>query len=371
MRMRLAVIGASTGQLPICLKAREMGVETYCFAWPEGAVCKDYADYFFPVSIMEMDEIVSLCRKHNIDGVVSNASDITACVAAYVAEKLGKVCTPYETMLDICRKDEVRKRTGGLSGLGKVRVMVGTYDALVREFPRPFVIKPVIGCAKKGVSLVGTDGSDIEIPEGMEQELFMAEEYIGGQEYSVESVSYQDEHTVVQVTEKVSTGAPHFVELAHHQPASLSPELYGRIKRLVPEILNATGFRNGASHLEIKVDGGEKIYLIELNPRGGGDFISDTLVGLSTDFDYIKAMIEVALGIYTPVEIRNKACAGVYFLTAYTAGLLEYFDGPAEEWMVSRKRDDAELRYSSSNYDRNGSLVYCSDKKIVLRRRPS
>ena len=50
--MKLAVIGASSGQLPICLKAKEMGLEVHCFAWSEGAVCKDVVDYFHPVSIV-------------------------------------------------------------------------------------------------------------------------------------------------------------------------------------------------------------------------------------------------------------------------------------------------------------------------------
>ena len=38
MGKRLAIIGASYLQLPLVLKAREMGLETLCFAWKEGAV---------------------------------------------------------------------------------------------------------------------------------------------------------------------------------------------------------------------------------------------------------------------------------------------------------------------------------------------
>lgn len=56
--MRLAIIGASIGQLPICLKAKEMGLETHCFAWEQGAVCKDFVDFFHPISITEKDKIV-------------------------------------------------------------------------------------------------------------------------------------------------------------------------------------------------------------------------------------------------------------------------------------------------------------------------
>ena len=45
-KKKLAVIGASYLQLPLVRKAQEMGLEVHCFAWEDGAVCKDVADYF-------------------------------------------------------------------------------------------------------------------------------------------------------------------------------------------------------------------------------------------------------------------------------------------------------------------------------------
>lgn len=54
--MRLAIIGASKGQLPICQKAKDLGIETFCFAWDQGAVCKDVVDHFYPISILEKDK---------------------------------------------------------------------------------------------------------------------------------------------------------------------------------------------------------------------------------------------------------------------------------------------------------------------------
>lgn len=73
---RIAIIGASTGQLPLCKKAHEMGLESYCFAWPKDAICKEYVDHFIPISIFEMDEIVRYCQEINVDGVVSNAFEM-------------------------------------------------------------------------------------------------------------------------------------------------------------------------------------------------------------------------------------------------------------------------------------------------------
>lgn len=367
MKKKIAIIGASTGQLPLCMKAKEMGLETYCFAWPKDAVCKDIVDHFIPISIFEMDKIVDLCKEYQIDGVVSNASEATALVVSYIADKLGKVGTPYDIFLKIQNKEYVRKTTNTIEGLGHVDYKIGKVNEILSTFPTPYVLKPIKGASKKGVNFVNKDTiSQISVPSDLEDTLFIAEQYINGVEYSVETISYKGQHEIVQVTEKIGTGAPHFVELEHHQPAQLTATVCHKLQTLIPQILSSVGYTDGASHIEIKIDFAENIYLIEINPRGGGDYISNNLVGLSTDYDYLKQMISVALDQYEPIPIHNKAYAGIYFLSAHTKRLLPYFNEPIQDWVVMRERSEGELTVSCSNYDRNGYIMYCSNKKIIL-----
>lgn len=366
MKKKIAIIGASTGQLPLCLKAKEMELETYCFAWPEGAVCKDYVDHYVPVSIFEMDAIVAYCRKCAINGVVSNASDATALVVSYVAEKLGKVGVPYQSFKNIQSKAFVREKTNGISGLNPVDYKLGTWEYIYTTFPRPYVLKPVTGASKRGVNFVDNSVKELFIPEDLKEAVFMAETFVDGKEYSVESMSYHGQHQVIQVTEKICTGAPHFVELEHHQPASLSADMAEKIRDLMPRILSSVGFTNGASHTEIKVNEAGQVFLIEINPRGGGDMISNDLISLSTDYDYLKQLLLVCLDEYVPLAVHQVAYAGIYYLSAYSEHLLPYFEGPQEKWMVKRERINQTLTNSCGNYDRDGYILYCSDKKINL-----
>lgn len=367
MSKRIAIIGASIGQIPICLKAKEMGIETYCFAWADGAVCKDIVDHFIPISIFEMDRIVEQCLKYKVDGVVSNASEKTAAVAAYVAEKISKPCTPYLNFLNIQNKEYVRKVTNQIEGLGKVRLEVGKYDSLLASFPRPFVLKPIKGAAKKGVNFVDESTVEIDLEDDLKTADFMAEQYIGGQEYSVESISYNGNHQVVQITEKIGTGAPHFVELEHHQPANLSSCLKEKIHSLIPQILSTVGFVTGASHTEIKIDIQENVYLIEVNPRGGGDEISNTLVNLSSGYDYLKGMIQVALGEFHWVESDLKCCAGIYFLCKQTENLLPFLKKLSyQPWLVKHEIFSENLTECNSNYGRNGYFIYQWNRKIQV-----
>lgn len=364
MKTKLAIIGAADGQLPLCLKAKEMGIETYCFAWPKGAVCKDYVDKFYPISIFEMDEIVKMCSEIGVSGVVSNASETTALVVNYVAEKLGLPCTPYEIFCNIQNKNYVREKTNEIEGLSKVIVTKGSAKRLFEDIEKPFVLKPVRGSSKHGVNFVNLETKFDELNIAPDEE-YLAETYISGQEYSVESISYNNHHQVVQITEKVTTGAPHFVELEHHQPGRISDKAKEKVYTIIPEILKRVGFQNGATHTEIKVDDKDNIYLIEINPRGGGDNISNVLVGLSCDLDYIKAIIDVSLGIYKQKDIHNTAYAGIYFLVAQTRRLLPWFYKD-EPWIYKKQLYNEDLIESTSNYEHNGYIIYKSKVKIEL-----
>lgn len=94
---KLAIIGASYLQLPLVKKAKEMRLEVHCFAWAEGAcVCKENADYFYPISIVEKEEILKVCQEVGIDGIRTIASDVAAPTVAYVANKMGLVGNDYE-----------------------------------------------------------------------------------------------------------------------------------------------------------------------------------------------------------------------------------------------------------------------------------
>lgn len=363
--IKIAIIGASTGQLALCIKAKELGLETYCFAYEEGAICKSHVDHFFPISITNTEDIIEKCKEIGINGVVTNASELTANITSYIAERLNLNGVPHKVFINIQNKAWVRQVTNDIEGLTPVTWDMGDLKTVLDRCTPPCILKPINGSAKKGVNYISKANEILDIDNDLKDSVFMTEEFINGQEYSVESISFHGQHYVIQITEKVSTGAPHFVELEHHQPAALSKRIEDKIKTVIPRILDTVGFTNGATHVEIKIKD-ENIYLIEINPRGGGGCISNILVSLSTNCDYIKQIILVALDKFKPEPITNKAYAGIYFLSAYTRRLLPYFEGAEKEWMVERYRANNTLTESTSNYDRDGYLIYCSKHKISI-----
>ena len=362
---RIAIIGASIGQRPICEKAKEMGLFTYCFAYDNGAVCKNVVDRFYPISIMDRDQIVNVCRKEHIEGVVSNASDLTAEVAAYVAEQLGLNGTSYDTLMSLHDKFHVRRLTQGIEELEQP--LFYRYAGEDKGI-YPCVIKPVGGSGERGVWFV-QDGAGLTtaVAYASSQDAdIIVEEYVEGKGLSVESLSYHGEHHVIQITDKDSSAAPHFVELGHHQPAQLPIGIKDKITRIIPRILTKLGYTNGASHIELKYRKNQ-VYLIEVNLRGGGDDISNKLVSMSSGIDYLRGMIEVALNSFERVtHTHQPCCAGIYYLCKQTADLLPFMeDAPHHSWFVEGKIDSTELIESTSNYERNGYVIYQASKKII------
>ena len=100
MGSHLAIIGASYLQLPLIEKAKEMGYTTHVFAWAANDVGEKAADYFYPISIVEKEEILTKCREIGICGICSIASDLAMVTVSYVAEALG---LPGNTVHQECR----------------------------------------------------------------------------------------------------------------------------------------------------------------------------------------------------------------------------------------------------------------------------
>lgn len=375
---KIAVIGASYLQLPLVMKAKEMGLEVHCFAWQEGAVCKDLADFFYPISIVEKEEILRICQKVVIDGICTIASDVAAPTVAYVANKMNLVGNDYEAAVRANNKNQMREAFMN-AGVPCPKYMMVTSETLhsqevidgLREFQYPMITKPSDRSGSLGVTKIMMPSEFYPAVEFAMEKSFkhqaMVEEFIEGREISVEFISYNGTHYPLQITDKVTTDAPHFVEIEHHQPSTLSEEMFDTIYDITKNALNALGLTNGASHAEYKITKDGRIAIMEIGGRMGGDFIGSDLVRLSTGYDFVKGVIEVALGVFTePVKILNM-CSGVYFLCKET----ERLKVTIENWknnpsFVEGKVTDTDLREVTCSADRSGYVIYQANNKVLI-----
>lgn len=373
---KLAIIGASYLQRPLVEKAKEMGLYTVCFAWAEGAVCKDLVDEFYSISIVDKEEILQICQEKQIDGICTIASDVAAPTVAYVAENMGLVGNSHQASITANNKYAMRQAFMN-AGVPCPRFTcvedstIATIDEIKQSMKLPLIVKPADRSGSLGVTKVENldtlkDAIDNALACSFKKQA-MVEEFVGGREISVEFISYQGKHYPLQITDKVTTGAPHFVELEHHQPSTLSSEMYAKIYAITENALNALGITNGASHSEYKITEDGEIYVIEIGGRMGGDFIGSDLVRLSTGYDFVKGVIDVALGTFNEPKLTESNHSGVYFLCKETEYLLSYFANANNiEGVVMYEQTDAQLRNITCSADRSGYLIYNDNKKLNL-----
>ena len=366
---KIAIIGASYLQLPLVKKAKEMGVETHCFAWEEGAVCREFADCFYPVSILDKEVILDKCSELKIDGITSIASDAAVPTISYIAQQLGLVSNDYRDVNVCTNKFEMRKRFVE-NNLKCPKFVFADTDVDVSSFSFPLIVKPTDRSGSRGVIKI-RDKADLKSSiTRAKNESFISqaivEEFISGKEVSVEAVSWKGKHYVLAITDKVTTGEPYYVELEHHQPSQLSFEIQQKIKTETEKALRALNIEYGATHSEFIITQEGDVYIIEVGARMGGDFIGSTLVELSTGYDFLKAVIDIALRSFEEPKLINKKYSGVYFICSETKHLLNVLNNHFDfNEIVEFELTDNEFRNVQCSADRSGYFIYQSTKKFV------
>ena len=331
----LAIIGASYLQLPLIEKAKEMGYTTHVFAWAANDVGEKAADYFYPISIIEKDDILNKCKEIGICGICSIASDVAMVTVNYVANALNLVGNTLDATYKSTNKHAMRlafEDNGDPSPKSYLVDENTDFSSLQLEYP--IIVKPTDRSGSRGIfKLYNPEGLkeavNHAIGESFEKKA-LVEEFAEGQEYSVEFISYKGEHNFLALTHKYTTGEPHFIETGHLEPAPVGSDVIEKVKNVVSHALDTLGLKNGASHSELKIDKNGNIKLIEIGGRMGGDCIGSDLVRYSTGYDFVRMVIDVACGKAPVFEKVCEPCA-VKSLFMFTQGDVDEFERMKQE----------------------------------------
>ena len=317
---KILIIGASSLQVPGILKAKEMGFETAVVDFNPRAVGIKYADKYYNVSTTDKEGVYEAAKDFGADGIVTLATDMPMRSLAYACEKLNLVGVKYDTAVKATDKGEMIK------AFEKYDVAHPWYhilkrgesiESIVREIDYRLIVKPTDNSGSRGVVLVHDEQELYEavsysIKESREGNIIL-EEYMIGPEVSVEVIVLDGKPHILQITDKLTTGAPHFVEMGHSQPSRLSKKIQEEIIVLATKACNAVGLVNGPAHAEIIItDAGPK--MVEIGVRMGGDNITTHLVPLSTGIDMTKATIQIACGEKPDIQKKIDKASAIRFL---------------------------------------------------------
>ena len=218
----------------------------------------------------------------------------------------------------------------------KLMTDLSTLNSAIKEIGYPAVIKPVSASSSKGIFKISSEKDIDEVREKIIKTItpekdkmflynkgkFIFEQFITGQEYSVESVIQNGNINIIGITEKITNNQ--FEEVQHTHPAPIDKNNEKQIKETVKKVLKAIGADNCTTHTEIKLTK-EGPRIVEVNGRMGGDYINTDLVPLARGINIVRATLQVSLNesIRDAVSPKFNKGASVRFIIPSHAGTIK------------------------------------------------
>lgn len=321
MKKNLLILGASSLQLALIKRAKELGFNTIVLDLNPSAPGALIADEFYPISTIDAEKVLEVARVKKISGILTT-SDFPVRVVAFVSEQLG-LTGPSVNVAEVCTNKELQreflKRESFLHP--KFKKVKAKFELDAAEgWNFPLVVKPVDSSASRGVQKVSNmnefaDAYDYALANSKSGDVIV-EEFIVGKEYSVEVLIQDGKIHIVTITEKLTSGENgiFFVEEVHVVPAALQQAERQHIEADVARFITALGLDNSAAHVEVMVTS-IGVYIIEIAARLGGDYITSDLVPLATGVDMLEAIILLSVGMKIDPKIVKNEFAGIHFVT--------------------------------------------------------
>ncbi len=320
------IFGVGPLQKSIINRAKLMGLYTIGIDPAADATCKDEVDAFEIVGGQDFDGTMAVARKYQIDAIVTAATDKPLVMMARVAKELNLPFYSVETAQWSTDKFKMKERfeLGGVPhAQGRLISKVEEAEDLVF----PVIVKPRDNSGSRGVKLCrDKDELQISINEALENsklDTVLVEEFIEGQEYSIESLHHDGKSEVIQFTEKKTTEFPYNVELGHIQPAHISEGNKQKIRGIIEKIGKVLNFENCPSHTELKINE-RGIFVIETSPRLGGDYITSTLTPLSTGVNLEDELLKISLGEKINPTPKAVQYSGVRFFSFEEGSVIKH-----------------------------------------------
>jgi len=313
----LHILGAGQWQVPSIRLAKEMGLRVLVTDPYEDRPGYAFADLRERIDVADREATLQAARRHGIDGIVCDTTDIGVPTAAYVAERLGLPGIGLETALNFTDKHRMRKRLleSGVVTDVKFRAAGSPEEAsaAARAFGLPVVVKPADNQSSRGVRIVNREAdiaaAFLHAAAASRTSSVLVEEFIPGTEATVESICVGGVVQVLGISDKAKfPGRPEVARRLTY-PAGFAPVVMARIEQLNRDVVRALGLRDGVCHAEFMVDGAD-VRLVEIAARGGGSRIHSHIAPWLSGLSIPKMVLEMALGRsiqVAPARLRRAA----------------------------------------------------------------
>ena len=339
------MLGGGFLQKYVIRKAKAMGYYVLCLDADPNAVGFDIADEHAVINIVDEEACLAYARDKQVDGVLTAATDFSVLTMSRIAEELYLPGINYQSAKVIKNKALVRKRlfeaNADDTGISYEIDSVEDIADILPKIKFPVMMKPVDGSGSRGASKVEKTEDFVKAAEfamnGSITHRAVAEPFIEGKEYGVESFVDNGVIHVLGVMQKDMTEPPYYAELGHAIPSGLTPELETKVKSCVYRAIFALGVNHGSVNMDLLITNEGNVHIVDVGARMGGNLIGSHIIPMGTGIDYMGNMIRAAVGDATNWKPEWQPKSVATKLLALTPGIIKKlpnFDQIAAEYNV-------------------------------------
>lgn len=337
---KILLLGGSAQQIIAIETAKKLGYYTIVCDFLEDNPGQYVADKFYLVSTTDKEAILEVAKKEKINGILAYASDPAAPTAAYVAEKLNLPGSPYESVEILCNKDKFRKflKENNFctpNAKGYINIHEAYEDLKNNKFKYPVIVKPVDSSGSKGVGRIN------ELKEANEK-LEYAMSFSRGKriivEEFVEKYGYQIAGDGLSIDGKLvfrCFANDHFnpkcinpyVPISASFPYNMPKEIHDKVHNEIQRLLNLLKMQTTTYNFDMRIDKDYNIYLMEIAPRDGGNYIPQ-IINYATGVNLVEYAVRGAMDEkISNVEMQpTKGFWAYYAVHSLKDGILDHIE---------------------------------------------
>jgi carbamoylphosphate synthase large subunit len=374
------VLGGTHDHIRLIEILKKKGYQVSLVDYNENPPAREVCDKYFRESTLDVEAVMNIAKKIHPEIVISACIDQALLTMAYVCENLNLPChISYKTALELTNKAFMKSKFREHNIPTAKFIIQSTFHLhSIAELRFPLVVKPVDSNSSKGVTKAVTS-NEMELAvsnafSNSRTKEIIIEEYIEGEEISVDVVVNNGYPTILLITKsiKMQKSENNFTIVQSYFPALKNSSLQKKIYTLVQKIISAFKIQNSPLIVQMIHNNG-KLSVIEFSARiGGGSkhFLIRELIG----FDILNYLISIIFEKSHDVIVKttNKYAIIQYLYMKpgkFTGirGMNELIENSVIKSFFEYINPDFEISDNSSSSDRIGGYLLVSNSKENLK----
>jgi len=331
MQKRVLFLGGAYAQVPIIQEAKDRGWYIITCDYLPGNPGHKLADEYYNVSTTDFQGVLELAKKVNPDFVIAYASDPAAPTAAYVSDKLGLPGNTYNSVKLLSEKDLFRNflLNNGFNTPRSVSIINENDFENVRFLSFPIMIKPTDSSGSKGVAKIDNISQlskAVKYAKSFSRNnRIIAEEYIESYGPQIHGDGFVIDGELIfhyLGDHHYNKAINPFVPYSTTWPSIQEKHIISKIEEELNRAISLSGFKNGAINIEVRTTESGEIFIMEIGPRSGGNFVPQ-VVKYATNFDMINATLDFYENKDVTIPKINAKYSAYYVLHNDIDGILK------------------------------------------------